>query len=223
MTAVFLIRHPETTWNLDQRYQGRLDAPLSKRGEEQSRRLVASFRHSHLSAVYSSPLKRSRHLAEVLARASGVALQIDSRLTEMAQGPWEGMTLPQIEAAHSLLYRQWYSRPELVSFPGGEDLAAVRQRTQSALGDIFHEHSAGNIAVVTHSVVIQVLAASALLLDLRYLHSVRATNCSVTTICGTRAPGALFSLNSTDAIYGSAVSSAELNGCTTSEPRRLTS
>jgi broad specificity phosphatase PhoE len=133
------------------------------------------------------------------------------------------LTLPHIEAKHFSLYRQWYSRPDLVSFPGGEDLAAVKARTQSVLADIFAEHSEGNIAVVTHSVVIQVLTACALSLDLRYLHSIRATNCSVTTICGTTAPGALFSLNSTDAIYGSAIASAELNGCTTSEPRRLTS
>jgi broad specificity phosphatase PhoE len=223
MTAVFVIRHPETTWNAIQRYQGRLDTPLSKRGEEQCRRLVSTFRHSRLDAVYTSPLKRSRHLAESLSKVAGAPLRVDGRLTEMAQGPWEGLTLRHIEARHSELYRQWYSRPDLVSFPGGEDLSAVRARAQSVLADIFAEHSTGHVAVITHSVVIQVLTACALSLDLRYLHSIRATNCSVTTVCGTGAPGALFSLNSTDAVYGSAVASAELNGCTTSEPRRLTS
>src|SRR5947209_3707984 len=169
MTAVFMIRHPETTWNAVQRYQGRLDTPLSTRGEEQSRRLVGTFRHSRLDAVYSSPLRRSRHLAESLSRVSGATLRIDSRLTEMAQGPWEGLTLRHIEATHSDLYRRWYTRPDLVRFPGGEDLSEVNTRAQSALADIFAQHAIGHVVVVTHSVVIQVLTASAISLDLRYL------------------------------------------------------
>lgn len=222
MTAVYLIRHPETTWNLAQRYQGRLESPLSPGGIVQSRRLQHAFREAHLDEVYASPLIRAHGLAAGIAQVAHAPLRIDQRLTEMAQGPWEGLLLHQIEALYGRLYRRWYTTPHRVAFPGGESLNEVRDRAQSVLREIVDRYPAGQVVVVTHAVVIQTMAACALTVDLQHIHHIRISNCAVTTICAAAAPGQVLTLNSTDALYGSPQAAAEQLGCSSHAPRRLT-
>lgn len=221
MTAVFVVRHPETTWNVAQRYQGRLDSPLSAKGRDQAEKIAMSFCPGTLDAVFSSPLTRAYYLAKRLAERTGAALSVDNRLTEMAQGPWEGLKLQDIHARHADLYRRWYTCPELVRFPGGEDLEGVSRRGQSLLSEAMARFPGGSVAIVTHSVVIQTMALAALSLDSRFLHNIRVSNCGVTTLCGVDAPGSLFTLNSTESLHDSPLASAQADGCKTWQPRRF--
>jgi 2,3-bisphosphoglycerate-dependent phosphoglycerate mutase len=222
MTAVYLLRHPETTWNRAKRYQGRLDSPLSRDGENQVRVLVRGCSGAHLDAVVTSPLARARALAQALAEATGASLRFDQRLTEMAQGPWEGLHLDEIRASHRELYHLWYTHPERVCFPGGENLTSVRIRSQAVLHEIFSAYPGGQVAVVTHAVVARVIVLCALHLPAANLHRMTISNCSVTTLCGSDSPGMLLSLNCTDTLYGSPFASAAAHDCATMEPRRAT-
>ena len=111
------------------------------------------------------------------------------------------------------LMAQWHTRPDLVRFPGGEALVEVACRTAGAFEDIFNEFPAGTVAVVSHSVVVQVIASRSLHIDLRFLHSIKISNASVTTICGSDSPGSLLSLNVTQALHGSPVDSARAEAC----------
>lgn len=203
MTAIYVLRHPQTTWNAEQRYQGRLESPVSAEGRLQSRLAARAFADSPLAAVYSSPLTRALYLARELAQAADSPLVVDQRLTEIAQTPWEGLYLHQIRQRYPDLHDRWYSRPDHVRFSGGESLAAVQDRALSAFGDIFAAHPDESVAVVTHAVVVQALAAAALHLELRYIHRVQVDNAAITTFCGISAPGLLISLNSTDWLYHS--------------------
>jgi broad specificity phosphatase PhoE len=222
MTTVFVVRHPETTWNVTKRYQGRLDTPLSPQGEKQATRTVEVFRDASLDAVFTSPLLRARGLATHIAEASGAELHVDQRLTEMAQGPWEGLYLDEIHRDHQALYHQWYDQPDRVTFPGGESLSDVHARAEPVLRVAFERYVNGRVLLVSHSVVIQVIALAALSLEPRHLHRIRVANCGVTTLCGDSAPGTMLSLNSTDALYGSPVASADAVGSSILEPRRTT-
>jgi probable phosphoglycerate mutase len=198
MTAVYALRHPQTTWNETERYQGRLEAPLSVTGKEQSRLTVRALVGRHLRVVYSSPLCRALDLARDIADSAGVPLIIDHRLTEIAMGPWEGLYKSQIAERFPEMFPEWYRRPDLVRFPHGETLIEVQQRSAAALDDVFRGHAAENVCVVTHSAVVQTIVASALGLELRYVHRVHVENASITTLSGERAPGSLASLNVTD-------------------------
>jgi broad specificity phosphatase PhoE len=213
MTAIYVLRHPQTTWNAEQRYQGRLESPVSAEGRMQSRLAARAFAGSPLVAVYSSPLARSLYLARELAQGADSPLIIDQRLTEIAQTPWEGLSLHEIRQRYADLHDQWYARPDLVHFSGGESLADVQLRALSVLADIYAVRPNSNVAVVTHAVVIQALAAAALSLDLRYIHRIAAHNAGTTTFCGISAPGSLLSLNSTAALYHSPVASAVAQAC----------
>lgn len=213
MTALYILRHPQTTWNAEQRYQGRLEAPVSQEGRIQGRLASRAFAGTPLAAVVSSPLSRALYLAREIAGAADAPLVIDQRLTEVGQTPWEGLYLDQIKQRYPDLHALWYSRPEEVRFPGGERLIDVQQRACSAVADIYRRYRDRHVALVTHSVVVQVLAASALDLDLRYIHQLPVHNAGVTTLCGEAAPGRLLSLNVTEALYHSPVAAAAAQCC----------
>jgi broad specificity phosphatase PhoE len=220
VTAIYVLRHPETTWNVVQRYQGRLEAPLSERGERQVSLICHAFEADRLEAVHTSGLQRARRLAERLAGVTEAPLRIDNRLTEIAQGPWEGLNHEEIRQRFPEIYRDWYERPDVVRFPGGESLGDVRNRALSALGDVFHAYPDGNVAVVTHSVVVQMIVASALSLPLRLVHRLHVRNASVTTICGSDLPGALLAFDVTSYLYGSPVDTAAAENCVRWRERR---
>lgn len=213
VTAIYVLRHPETTWNVEGRYQGRLEAPLSERGRQQLELVCDAFRGDRLDAVLSSGLQRASVLARALADVTRAPLHVDHRLTEIAQGPWEGLKHAQIRERFPELYREWHERPDNLRFPGGEALADVRARTLSVLREIFRLHPEGNVGVVTHSVVVQVIAAQALSLPLRFIHRLQARNASISTLCGDMLPGVLLTLGSTSHLHGSPVTTAEAENC----------
>jgi len=140
----------------------------------------------------------------------------------MAQGTWEGLHLGEIRARFPDQLARWQSRPDLLRFPGGEALVDVERRTSGAFEDIFNEFPGGTVAVVSHSVVVQVIASRSLNIDLRFLHSIKISNASVTTLCGTTCPGSLLALNVTQALYGSPVAGARAEACAGASMRRQT-
>lgn len=223
MTAVYVVRHPETTWNAAERYQGRLESPLSAKGKQQSGLVSAAFLDGHIDVVYSSPLQRALHMAREIAQTADAPLCIDHRLTEMAQGPWEGLYRQQIEARYPSMYHDWHARPDGVQFPYGEGLAEVQVRALSALDDICHQHEEGNVVICTHSVVVQALTASSLALELRYIHRIRVDNASITTICREDGQDRLLAANNTDPLYHSPLASAAAQNCVSLNRRRTNS
>lgn len=96
MTRLILVRHGETDWNVEGRYQGHSDVPLNARGRAQAARLAEALRGSDIRAIYSSDLARARETAEALAHATRLAVQHDPRLREIDQGDWEGMLFLEI-------------------------------------------------------------------------------------------------------------------------------
>lgn len=204
MTAVLLIRHPRTTWNDEGRYQGRLDAPLTPEGERQAAAVRALFRGADFAAVYSSPLERASRLACSLAEETQAPLCTDERLAEIGLGEWQGLLRDQIAQRFPDTFRQWYVSPDLVRFPGGESLADVQTRTEAWLGDVLTRHRGSQTVVaVTHSAVIQVLAACSLGLELSCLHRINIANCSITILAGKEPPGSVVTLNDLQALYPS--------------------
>jgi broad specificity phosphatase PhoE len=222
MTALFVVRHPQTTWNVEQRYQGRQESPLSEHGLDQSRQVAQVFAGEPVQAVYSSPLQRALHLAAQISQLSGAPLVVDERFTEIALGPWEGLYRHEIELRYPELYRQWYTQPEQVRFPGGESLADVHNRSRAGLETIFSGCPHGNVVLVSHSAVIQSLVAGAMRIPPRHVHSVRVSNGSITILCGRQPPGSVLSLNSTMHLFSSPIAAAAAQNCVSLEERRMT-
>lgn len=152
-TALLLLRHGETTWNAERRWQGWADAPLSALGERQSRDAVEDLRHAGLTRAVSSDLQRARRTAETLATGLRLGpVEVVPALRERHVGVFEGHTMEEIAARWPDCFD---GDGRLRSVPEGEDAAAIVARALPALAAIAARHAGETVVVVTHGGVIR--------------------------------------------------------------------
>lgn len=131
---VLLVRHGETPWNAEGRYQGQTDIPLSEVGEEQARKLGARLADVAITRAVASPLLRARRTAELaLGGARESMLTTDVGLQEIHHGEWEGKLAHEIADGDGERFAAWRNAPESVLMPGGESLDHVLERAWPAL------------------------------------------------------------------------------------------
>lgn len=159
---LLLVRHGESTWNAEGRYQGRMDPPLSERGLRQADALatyLASGIEAAPAAIVSSPLARALGTAEEVGRRVGIQPHIDERLIEISHGEWEGLRKREIEQRWPEMSAAWSSAPHSVAFPGGESLADVQRRWQEFLAHA--ARLASPLLIVTHDVIVRIAVLDA--------------------------------------------------------------
>jgi broad specificity phosphatase PhoE len=156
-TRLILIRHGETDWNVEGRYQGQADPPLNQRGLAQARQLAQKLRGVGLDVLYSSPLRRALQTARILAEALDVPLHTEPRLMEIHQGEWQTLLYTEIAAHYPELFDRWQTEPWTVTLPGGENIAQVQERVYAAVDEILSRHEGQCIGMVTHRVPITLL------------------------------------------------------------------
>lgn len=152
-----LIRHGETDWNVEGRYQGQADPPLNERGRAQARRVAKALQGQRLDALYASDLRRAAETAEAIGRATGLAVRYDPRLREIHQGEWQGLLVTEIERRYPELFRRWQVAPLRVTLPGGESITQMQERVLAAVEDIVRQHPGQRVAIVAHKLPIAVI------------------------------------------------------------------
>jgi probable phosphoglycerate mutase len=152
---LLLVRHGQSTWNAEGRWQGQADPPLSALGEQQAREAVARLAENPFTAVFSSDLRRARQTAEVLAGALGVEVQVDRGLREIDVGDWTGLTRAEIEARWPGELAAW-SEGRSESPVGGETRAHLVERARAALARIAGAAAPDDhVLLVTHGALIR--------------------------------------------------------------------
>jgi broad specificity phosphatase PhoE len=157
MTRLILIRHGQTDWNLESRWQGQADVPLNSHGLEQARRVATELASAGIQVIYTSDMQRALQTAEPLARLTGVPVRIDPRLREIHQGDWQGLLVSDIVARYGELFYRRQADPAAVAPPGGETLEQVRRRAYKVFDEILDRHHDGTVAIVGHGFVIALL------------------------------------------------------------------
>lgn len=156
VTELLLLRHGQSTWNAEGRWQGHADAPLSALGEEQAREAVEHLRDAGLTVAVSSDLQRARCTAEIICSGLGLAPpQVEEGLRERDVGPFTGLTRPEIQ-------QRWPEafHPEsghLVLPPAGETDDHVLARVLPTLVGVADRHVGARVLVVTHGGVVRTL------------------------------------------------------------------
>jgi broad specificity phosphatase PhoE len=161
-TRLFLIRHGETGWNVEGRYQGQADPPLNDQGLRQANSLAHRLRGRGLDVLYTSPLLRARVTADTVGRVLHLPVIPDARLMEIHLGRWQGRLATDIQREDAELFRRWHAEPWAVLPPDGERLDQVQERVFAAAGDILALHRGQCVGIVTHRIPY-------LLLGMRYL------------------------------------------------------
>lgn len=151
---LYIVRHGETAWNRERRYQGRIDVPLNETGLSQARCLADYFRSRSITRIFTSPLQRALTTARIIAGATGSPLEIAGELVEICHGVWEGLTVDEIASSYLEQWSVWNHCPSRVLVPESESLLEVAARLDLFLSRLdFGEES----CVVTHGVVSQLL------------------------------------------------------------------
>ena len=157
MTRLILIRHGETDWNAEGRWQGQIDVPLNENGRKNAREMAQSLEGVGIQAIYSSDLMRALETAQALGEAAGLDVQTDARLREIHQGDWQGMLVTEIQERYNQRFEQRMQDPWAVAPPGGETVVQVQERVFRALDDILQKHTDETVAIVAHGFVIALL------------------------------------------------------------------
>lgn len=132
-----LVRHGETQWNREKRFQGQIDVPLNEQGQFQSGQAAKFLESVPIDRAVSSPMLRPKETAEIiLQNHPGVTLELDDNLKEISHGLWEGKLEEEIEQDFPGELAQWKTAPETVQMPEGENLQQVWDRTVTAWNTI---------------------------------------------------------------------------------------
>jgi probable phosphoglycerate mutase len=147
--TLVLVRHGESTWIVEGRFQGRQDPPLSERGQRQADLVAARLGDPHAAStlpiparppvgVWHSPLERARATAERIAHAQPLPtpLTASADLIEIAQGDWEGLTHAEVTEASADILKGWRRDPTHTNAPGGERLDAAAARVRRGVASI---------------------------------------------------------------------------------------
>ena len=150
VTRLLTLRHGESEWNAIGRWQGQEDPPLTDAGMLQA--VAAAEVLGTFDAVWASTLQRAAYTAAIIAEALGIGpVQTDPALMENAFGPWQGLTIHEIEAGWPG-YLAEHRRPV-----GAEQPDEVTARGLGALRRIAAEHPGGEVLVVTHGGLMRTL------------------------------------------------------------------
>ena len=181
-TRLYLIRHGETDWNVEGRYQGQIDSTLSARGRAQTERLAEALAAVPFRAVYSSPLSRSRETAQVVAAAHGLAVVPVDGLREVGMGEWEGLTEQEISERFGPVLTARRQDPERVTPGGGESLVALQARGLETVREIVARHPGETVAVVAHGGVNKTILLALLGAPLNRYWAIRQDNGAINVL-----------------------------------------
>jgi broad specificity phosphatase PhoE len=164
VTTILLVRHAETDWNREKRWQGLTDLSLNERGREQARALAEKLEAVPCSAIYASDLRRAHETALIVAERKGLAVTPMRELREIDVGSWTGLSQDEVKERFPDAYTQMRTRTGR-GWEGGETYAEMVRRVLEAVRWIAREHPSDVVLVVTHSGPIRTVRAHALGLD----------------------------------------------------------
>ncbi len=154
---LYVIRHAETEWNVQQRMQGWKDSPLTEKGKKQAALLHDRFRTVPFTAAYCSPSDRTKETAQIVLGQRHVPIYFDERLREIYLGDWEGKTIAEIAQSDEQNHYHFYHDPDAYKPIIGETFFNVQRRAVATIQHIAENHSEGHILIVTHGMVIRTL------------------------------------------------------------------
>ena len=166
-TRIIAIRHGETAWNVDSRLQGHLDIPLNDVGLWQARQAALALADEPIDAIYSSDLQRAWVTARAIAETTQAPLTAHQGLRERSFGVLQGHTFEELEAKEPEQAYRWRKRDPAFAPEGGESLIALRERITATPYALAAQHVGGQIVLVAHGGVLDVLYRAATRQDIQ--------------------------------------------------------
>lgn len=202
MTRVILVRHGQTKWNVDLRYQGHSEVKLTQMGLHQADLVSARLAKEPIAAVYSSDLGRAFVTAQCIAKPHLLTVTPIRNLREYHFGEWEGLTYQQISTRWPEIAVEFFTNPDEVRVPGGETFGEVKSRADSCVRQLVALHPHQTIVLVSHGGTIRTILCAALGLHLNRVWAIRQDNTAVNIIEYTDETAVIALINDTHHLKG---------------------
>lgn len=157
MPRLLVVRHGQTDFNAESRYQGSIDIPLNATGVQQAEEAAQQLRAIDIDIVVSSPLRRALGTAEIIARSVRCDVEILGQFAERRLGVYEGLTSQEVQDRYPDLWTRIVTRQINDAPPGGETILEVGHRVFEGLNQLKQRHGDKTVLLVTHGLITRML------------------------------------------------------------------
>jgi len=148
---IIFLRHGQAKNNTERILAGRTEGvPLTDTGIKQSEYAAELLEHMNISAIYSSPIERAKHTAEIVGKHSSLDVTIDDRLNELDMGKFTGMPYDEIFNSHGNVFMKFYNGELEIAHNGVETFTQVKKRILEIVDHVIEKHPDENVLLVTH-------------------------------------------------------------------------
>lgn len=177
---LILVRHGETIWNIQNRFQGITDTTLSKNGLQQAKLLAKRLSSERIDLIYSSKLKRTVKTAEIIKSSHKNAKLIkEKNLNEISWGLWEGLTKSEVKIKYPKMYKEREKDKFNFKVSKGESLRILKIRLKNFLSKFSRNCRNKTVLIVGHLNINRVILGILLKLSDKKLPSIKFANYSI--------------------------------------------
>ena len=183
-SRIFLIRHGETNWNKEGRFQGQIDIPLNNNGKEQARKTFEYLRNISFNKAFSSSMHRPYETAQIILQNNkDLKIEKIDALIEISHGLWEGKLEAEIREKWPSLLKNWHDKPQEVIMPEGESIKDVSERSIEAFEKIcLCQKDNDQSLLVAHDAVNKTLICNMLGINYSDIWMIKQGNGGITVI-----------------------------------------
>lgn len=185
---IILVRHGETDWNQQQRFQGWTNTSLNLEGRRQASDVAEFLKSVKIDYAFGSPLIRARETASIILKHHpSISLNLLDGFKEIHYGEWQGMLKAEVALVEPEKFRQWYSKPSQVKKQGGESLEQFFQRVIFSWKKMLDlvlkaESKSKTVLVVAHDGINKIILSYLCGLDIDSYWQFTQTNCAINLI-----------------------------------------
>ena len=180
---IIFLRHAQAENNTKRILAGRTQGvPLTKTGIEQAERIAKYLATIDISAIYSSPIERAKHTAEIVAKSCSLDVVLDERLTEIDMGKFTRMNYDDMFAKYGNIFLKFYENDPVISEHEVETFPDVQKRVLEMVDHVLKKHNNENVILVTHMDPIKSMLAKVMNLAPKTLFELIIANASVSII-----------------------------------------
>ena len=195
---IIFLRHAQAENNTKRILAGRTEGvPLTKTGIEQAERIAKYLAPIDISAIYSSPIERAKHTAEIVAKNCSLDVVLDERLTEINMGKFTRMNYDDMFAKYGNIFLKFYENDPVISEHEVETFPDVQKRVLEMVDHVLKKHNNENVILVTHMDTIKSMLAKVMNLVPKTLFELIIANASLTII---KEQDKIFSLSAINAM-----------------------
>ncbi len=180
---IIFLRHAQAENNTKRILAGRTEGvPLTKVGIEQAESIAKYLKPLNISAIYSSPIERASHTAEIVAKNNSLDYELDDRLTEIEMGRFTRMNYDDMFAKYGNIFLKFYENDPVIAEHEVETFLEVQRRILDMVTHVVKKHKNENVILVTHMDPIKSMLSIVMDLKPKTLFELIIANASLTII-----------------------------------------